>query len=1017
MKHLIILITILLSGTTIGAIHAQSVIKGYVIDEKTGEPITGATLVEKNTTNGTLTGINGEFSFKLQGQLPATLQVSFVGYRSKEAIVSSANKSIQVLLSEDAQLLNEVVVVGYGTQRRKELTGSVASVHQSVLEQPTLSVDGLLAGAIPGVQVTQNSGQPGEGSTIRIRGGNSVYASNEPLYVIDGFIHFSQRGATTAGAGNIEGQLNPLAGINPQDIESIEVLKDVSAKAIYGSRGSNGVVLVTTKKGKRGKNTVHYQYTLGIDINAKKLKLLNAKEFRTIDRDGLFNSGAWGTFDSERAGKGIAADTDTDWQDAVLQTGTRQTHDISISGGDDRTRYALSGSFTDQKGLVIGTGFKRSSIRLNLDRQLSDNLTVGVTATAARNNQDALNAMTASDWGAGSSSPFKSGITNSLVYALFMPPVLPVKLENGNYNHYNPFEMSELNYYGTAANPVADLNQMKGETIGSTLLGNFYATYNVPQVKGLSLRLSAGTDVNYITQNFFAPPSSSLGINEDIQGRGSIGNRRTDVQQGDLLVTYTRQLGKDHFIDLLGGYTQQKTTTTLALTNVVKLENFDNIGFSSPTERDVTSRKETGSLHSLITRVNYTLKNRYNLTGTFRADKSSRFSARHSWGYFPSVGVSWNVSDEEFFKSKNTFKVRATFGSAGNQEIGFSDFAALLNAGRYGNEQAVIYSNSGNDNLKWETTTEWNLGIDAGLFGDRFTLTADIYHKKTNDLLLKRIVPLSQNNDEQVFNIGNVTNKGVELSISGDVIRSKNTVWTFSANFAKNINTVTDMGDWDKNLTKGLLQADYGQILRVGESVGSFYGYIYDGVNPETGKIILRDIDGDGEINPNDDRTIIGSTQPDFIYGISSSLTLGRWDFFVSLQGSQGNEVYNKLRRHLVESEGASRGRNRSAELLNAWTTTNHTSTPALGEVVSSTYVYSRFIEDGSFLKLRNLSAGYTLPVRCGQQAFKLRLFASAQNLLTITRYKGYDPEVSGGVDTGMYPMARSFSGGFGLTF
>jgi len=795
------------------------------------------------------------------------------------------------------------------------------------------------------------------------------------------------------------------------------VLKDVSAKAIYGSRGSNGVVLVTTKKGKRGRNTVRYQYSLGVDINARKIDVLNAAQFRAIDRDGLLNSGAWGSFDSEREGKGIAADTDTDWQDAVLQTGSRQTHDISVSGGDDRTRYALSGSFTDQKGLVTGTGFSRTGLRLNLDRQFSDAFTVGVTATAVRSRQDALNAMTADDWGAGSSSPFKSGITNSLVYALFMPPVLPVKLASGEYNHYNPFELSELNYYGTAANPAADLNQMKGETIGSTLLGNFYATYNVPQVKGLAVKFSAGTDVNYITQNFFAPPTSALGINEDIQGRGSIGNRRTDVAQADLLVTYTRQLGRDHFIDLLGGYTRQNTTTTLSLINAVKLESFDNIGFSSPTERDVTSRTETGSLHSLIARANYTLKSRYNLTATFRADRSSRFAAKHSWGYFPSVGLSWNVSDEDFFKLKGTtLKLRATFGQAGNQEIGFSDFAALLNAGRYGNEQAVVYSNAGNDDLKWETTTEWNFGIDAGLLNDRLTLTADIYHKKTSDLLLKRIVPLSQNNDEQVFNIGNVVNKGVELALTGEIVRRKSLAWTASANFSKNINTVTDMGGWDDNLTRGLLQSDTGQILRVGESVGSFYGYVYEGVDPDTGKIILHDFNGDGEISPNDDRTVIGSTQPDFIYGLSTSLTAGRWDFFLSLQGSQGNDVYNKLRRHLTESEGASRGRNRSADLLDAWTPERHTDTPKLGEVVSSTYLYSRFVEDGSYLKLRQFSAGYTLPLgRIGTGA-ALRVFVSGQNLFTLTGYRGYDPEVGGGVDTGLYPMARSFTAGFSLT-
>ncbi|MDR1585550.1 MAG: SusC/RagA family TonB-linked outer membrane protein, partial [Prevotellaceae bacterium] len=786
---------------------------------------------------------------------------------------------------------------------------------------------------------------------------------------------------------------------------------------------------VTTKKGLRGKNVVHYQYSSGVDKPAKRLNLLNATQWLDIHNNpangNFYLQTELGSFNSRFEANA------TDWQNAVLQTGVTQNHEISFSGGDEKTRYSISGNYSNQEGIILNSGFERYTGRVNFERNISENFSIGVNVNADRSTQDALTTLTANET-AGSSSPFKSGITNSLVYALFMSPVLPIydEASSDGYNHFNPFELSELNYYGTAANPVADLKTTVGQTISTSILGNFFAKLDFPWVKGLSARFSAGTNINYITQRFFAPPASVFGIDQDIQGRGSVGNRRTGISQSEALLTYTKHIDKQNFIDLLGGYTFQETNTNILIAKATHLESFDNLGFGQ--ELPHFSRSESATLHSFLGRINYTLLERYNLTATLRADKSSRFAAGNEWGFFPSVGLSWNVSDEAFFSGLKiavpTLKIRATYGSSGNQELGFNEFSVILNAVRYGSEPAAALENPGNPDLKWETTTEYNAGVDAGFLGDRLTLTADVYYKETSDLLSKKIV--FPENKEQVFNIGNLTNKGVELSLNAGLIERKNFRWSATANFARNINTITSLAE--NNYSIGDNQE---QILRVGEAFGSFHGFIYNGVvqadedltkipaksgqTIKAGDVKLRDVSGangvpDGKITQ-DDRTIIGSIQPDFTYGFSTSAQWRKWDFFISFQGSYGNEVYNKLRRHLSENN---KTYNLSAELLDAWTAERpSTEVPALTAVIDSKNLYSRYVEDGSFLKLRNVTAAYTLPLKISMLQTKIRIFATGQNLLTLTKYNGYDPEIAGGIDTGAYPVSRTFLFGAGITF
>ncbi|SHE43388.1 SusC/RagA family TonB-linked outer membrane protein [Dysgonomonas macrotermitis] len=1007
------------------AIYSQTTLRGYVFDEKTKEPVTGATIVEKSTTNGVSTGINGEFSLRVSKKAPVTLSVNLLGYRTQDVIVVTADEEINIYLSEDVNALDEVVVVGYGTQRRKELTGSVASVSKATLEQPATSINELLGGSIAGLNVTQTSGQPGGGSAIRIRGGNSIYASNEPLYVIDGFIFFSEKNATQAGVGGIDGSLDPLASINPSDIESIEVLKDVSAKAIYGSRGANGVILVTTKKGKRNGSTVRYQYTIGIDKSAKNLDLMTAKQWLAVQKE-YFNdkpSQYYSQDELAQFGKG------TDWQDAVLQTGVSQTHELSISGGDEKTRYLISGNYTDQKGIILNSGFERFSGRLNLDRDLLSNLTVGVTATVNRSKQDALTTFEGSNY---NDSPYSHGIANSLTYALYMPPVLSIYNADGSYNYTNPFEYSYLSYYGQAANPVSDLKNSIGQTVSTSLLGNFYAQYTI--IDGLKAKINAGANIDYITQNYFAPPYTALGLNQDIRGRGAIGNRRTDVTQTEYLLNYTKQLNPEHFIDLLGGYTYQKTTTNFSVAQANHLESFDNL--ASGEELPPISRKQNASFKSFLGRVNYTLFDRYNLTATYRADKSSRFAKGHEWGYFPSVGLSWNVNNETFLKplapALSTLKLRLTYGQAGNQEIDFDEYDQYFSVGRYNGAPAYDMTNLGNSDLKWETTTEYNVGIDAGFLNDRITLTADVYYKETRDLLLKVPAPLgSGTSEKQIVNLGNVTNKGFEFAVNARLVERKAFSWSASANIARNINRITDLGDYN-GLTIG---TDQEQILQVGEAVGSFYGYRFLGVvqtgedvsslpqiggnTPKPGDAKYADVSGangvpDGKVTPEYDRVVLGSVQPDFTYGFSSNIIYNKFDLYILFQGSQGNQVYNLLRRYL---ERPNDSYNMSAALLNSWTETNPSNSIPHLNSTRTTELDSRYVENASFLKLRNITLGYTLPVKINTSSVKIRFFASARNLFTITKYKGYDPEVASGIDLGVYPSSRSFMAGASITF
>ena len=991
-------------------------INGKVADAVTGEAIIGASVIYNNKV-GAVTDVEGRFHLDI-ASFPSDISVSYVGYESLRVKIGERDSVVSIRLHEDAQTLNEVVVVGYGTQKRTQLTGSVTTISKDVLNNNVFpTADALLAGSVAGVQVT-TSGQPGSGSSIRIRGGNSISANNEPLYVIDGLLYYKESGTLSTGerGTGISGGISPLSLINPNDIESIEVLKDVSATAIYGSRGANGVIIVTTKKGKRNQTNIKYQYQLTYATPSKKLSVLNATEWARYQKQYFYNKGGYTDEQIDALGTG------TDWQDAVLRSTVSHSHNLTISGGDEKTRYLLGANIIDQKGIVLNTGFNRTALRLNADRRLTDKLTVEAALNVSRNKQDGLTTTTGVSF---NSSPYQGGITNSLTYALLMPPVVPIYKADGSYNYTNPYEYAYFAMGDIAANPVSDLENSVAQSIDDDIIGNASLTYEFTD--GLVGKASLGFDLDNLTQNYFAPHYTALGLANG--GTGSIAKRRLETWQTEFTLNYRHNFGRSHQLDALAGYTYQTTNRTFLTGSSSKYTDEslkqNNLSggslFAAP-----LSGESSSNLHSLIGRVNYTLLDRYNATATFRADRSSRFSQNHNWGMFPSLGLSWNVNRERFLANQkwlSSLKLRASIGTVGNQEIGDYQYSTAYTTSTTGGNVHYTKSNAANSNLKWETTVSGNIGIDASFLQDRIGITLEYYQKKTLDLLLNVPVDVAKYGvSSQLQNVGNVENKGFEISVDFTPVRNKHLLWNIQANLGYNKNEVTSLGDYDE------LNVNSYTILRKGEAVGSFYGLVFDGVvqadedisklptqngsRPKVGQEKFRDINGDGKVNEFD-RVILGHSHPDINYGLSSSLKFGRLDAFIQFQGTANGQIYNSLRRTL---ESPTDCYNVSSVILDSWTAENPSNIyPAVTDVRPYSYIDSRFVEDANYFKLKTLTVGYSIPVRFMKAG--LHLTATATNLFTITNYKGYEPEIQSGVDMGDYPASRSFTLGVELTF
>jgi len=1000
---------------------AQSKITGSVVDARTGETLIGATVSTKALkSGGVAVGLDGNFSLSTEQKFPITLHIEFVGYHAKDIKVYDDSEPIEVQLVENSNYLGETIVIGYGNQNRKELTGSIAEIRTEAIAQQSTSFDAALGGQVAGLTISQSSGQPGTQSSIRIRGGNSITAGNEPLYIIDGVQIYNDNSSTNVGVARLAGDFNPLATLNPNDIESIEVLKDVSATAIYGSRGANGVILVTTKSGKKSKNLIEYQFTQGWQSASKTYDLLNAKQWGELYLEVAS--------EAQKAETGLNAATvsqlgqGTDWQSAALRTAASQNHQLTLSGGGENHRYLVSGNYLNQDGIVQNTNFKRYSGRLNFERDLFNTITIGLNVSASKTEQNGLSSYQGID---------ANNINNPYEYVARTNPITPIYNTDGTYNYSNKFETGDLALGSVTVNAISDIKNVKARTSVNNIIGNAFFRWRI--IPDLTLKLAATTNIYNTTQSIYAPSYTSPGFLAN--GYGSVGSRKSDNWQYEATLNYYHKFGKRHSLDALIGYTTQTTDIDYNISTSTNFAN-ENLGsynlqggntVLSPYTGGVTSR-----LNSVLGRVSYSYRQRYNATATLRADGSSRFAKNHKWGYFPSLGFAWNANEEYFLKHNKVIsqlKLRASVGTVGNQEIGDYKYEATYASNLYtfGGNSYVSYlrDNLENDNLKWEQTTSFNVGLDFGLFNDRLNFNIDAYYKKTSDLLLNIPVELTTGFSSQLQNIGNVSNKGIELAVSATPYETKDITWTINANIAHNVNKVTNIGNQSAII-------DGNTIIAKGYSLGSFYGYQFDGIvqkgddlsavpspthkpTVEYGDVKYVDYDGDGNITQTNDRRVLGSIQPDFTYGFSTTFRYKDWSLFAAFQGSKGNQIYNYQRQRL---ETADLTYNCSAAMADRWTEDNPSNILGKAHVSSSIYMDSRYVEDASYLRLTNLSVSYQLPIHWQKAStLKAKVFASAQNLVTITGYKGLDPTISGSTDHGNYPSARTFSLGVNLQF
>jgi len=1012
----------------------QSKLNGRVVDEVTNEPVIGASVSIKGITHGVVTDIDGKFYFQTGQKFPYTIIISYIGYKKKEVYVDGS--PVLVELKPDVQELNELVVVGYGKQSKKDITGSVVSVPKENLSRVTASADNLLRGAVSGVVVTQSSGSPGASSSVRIRGGSSITAGNEPLYVVDGILIYNDNSNASAGVSNAGASVNVLSTISPGDIESIEVLKDASATAIYGSRGANGVIIITTKKGTKGQDNISYQGYVGFQKITKKLDLLNASDWASLRNDVQASIGQAPSFSAAQIEE-LKTSGGYDWQSAAFRTAPVQNHQLSFSGGDERSRYAVSAGFFDQEGILLGTDFKRISLRANLERNYSENFKFGVNANYSNSISNGLANRTATS----NRNP------NALTTLLYQPPVVPIYNPDGSYNLTN-------NPYATAVNniipnPINDLENTVNETKIDRILTSLFGEYKVN--KEITAKVAVSGDIINTKQNYYAPATTEAGA--ATKGFASVGNRTVSSVLNENTINYNTRFGDDHKFSALGGYTLQYTQGEVvnAGANTFVNDNNEYNALQDGVPVKPYSDAFESVLKSWLARVNYSYKGKYNLTLSARADGSSRFGSKSLWGYFPSAGFSWNIIDEDFakdLKGVDDIKLRLSAGTTGNQEIG--NYLALSSVG------SVNYSLGGtiqtglaptrlaNPDLKWEKTTQYNAGLDVSFLDRRINLVFDAYYKKTSDLLISVPVPLISGYASVLQNIGGVENKGIEIGLNTENIKTDGFSWNSNIVFSANKNKVTEIGNGIEQffpiVPNSTLLQQQPVTVKVGLPLGTFWGYKSDGIfqtqeevntqpkinslaNTRIGDRRYVDTNGDGVITATD-KVSLGTSQPKFVASFSNTVIYHDFDLNFSFQGSYGGKIFNALKQQL---EISTLGTNASTALLDRWTPANPSNEIPRATSSPLGIVTERYVEDASFLRLKTITLGYTLPKGIASKigTKSIKVYVSAENLFTWTKYTGFDPEVSTfeqnnlypGIDIGSYPNSKTFLTGINVTF
>jgi TonB-linked SusC/RagA family outer membrane protein len=1037
---------------------APITVSGQVTD-KDGSPLIGATVLEKGTTNGVITDADGNFMITVDDQ--AILVFSYLGYDDLEVPVQGRT-NIAVQMVQAISALDEIVVTGYGRQVKRNITGSVAKISaQQIQDMPVTSFENAIQGQLAGVQVSETSGEPGAGPTIRVRGLGSISAGNEPLYVVDGFpisknVDLGVQGDNfRRGSGRFRPPTqNPLGTLSPNDIESIQVLKDASAASIYGSRGSNGVILITTKKGKRnGKPVVSYDAYVGSQSVANRIDLMNAAELieynteatntaylqanpgaSASDPNSMRSNAAWRLADDITNPDG----TDTDWQDEMFQSALMQNHNVSITGGADKIGYYVSGNFYSQDGIIEGSGFERFSLRMNLDADVTDKLRVGINLNPSYTTSDKLPA--GSPYFARPPGIVYSGLVHSPTVKPYNADGTPNQLDNQSFLFTSDGETSS---FTTASNPLAIMQGIDDQLNQFRTFTNAYAEYDLAE--GLTFKTFFGVDVNNYKRNFFRKNSLIYRNASSGESFGQSSSSESVSWLAEQTLSFSKTFDGKHNINAVAGYTAQKERIDI---NTVIADNFPDDLVNTISGGQVvqgTSVIEEWSLVSLLARVNYDLNDKLLFTASARSDRSSRFGPGNKTGFFPSASIGYRLSEDIAADWLSDLKVRASWGKTGNFLIPNYASIGLLDPSNYTLGGTIVNgispSTISNQKLSWEKTSSWDIGLDFGFLKDRIYGSIEYYNATTTDLLLAVQVPAALGFTNALTNIGEVVNKGLEVSLT-----SRNTTgklkWVTDLNFSTIDNEVTKLGPTGDDI-RSSGGAGERHITRIGESIGSYYGYQTDGIyqnqseidagpidlisTPRPGDFRWKDIDGDNMITP-DDRTIIGNYLPDFTYGMRNTFSFEGFDFSFLIQGVQGAEVLNLTRRHLGNGEA-------NFNSYKLWTERwRSESNPGNGFIPranrqtgnSNNRPSSYQVEDASYFRLRNVTLAYTFPENSLGNIFSgLRVYVSGTNLLTITDYIGYNPEVNNiednvnvqGEDYGAYPLSKVFTFGVNASF
>lgn len=1022
-------------------------VRGKVTDAANGGPLSGVNVVVRGAAAATTTDNEGNFRISVSDSHD-TLMFSFVGYNSMDVPING-RALINVQMTATAQSLNEMVVIGYGQQKKSDLTGAVAVVTNAQLSAlPVPNLEQGLQGRAPGLNIAQSSGAPGASLRVRIRGSNSISYGNDPLYVIDGFpINSSPDNgnfSSNPAFGKTQGT-SPLAFINPEDIESISILKDASATAIYGSRGANGVVVITTKKGKAGKAEVNFEAYTGVQQLTRKIPLLNAHDWATLDRtfysrfrNGSLISRAYTEDQIAQMGKG------TDWQDAIYRTAGISNYDLSIRGGNDKTRFALSADYFNQDGIIINSGYKKGTLNLSIKHQMSPRLSFGAGVIGGYIQDNAVSQ--------GTDNQNYPGVVVSALEAL---PTLPVKNADGSYSSQTQYYL-QTGIFGNTflQNPVQTAEKLLYRKSDIRTLGNFYAQYEITD--GLTAKVSANVDAENARLNTFIP--SDFVVSQTTGGTGSIYTNQRTGWVNENTLTYDKTFDGKHHLNTVLGFTAQKehaeSATAISQNFFTNVVNYNNLGLGSNPQSPGSGVSEWALL-SYLGRINYVYNGKYLFTLTGRYDGSSRFGSSNRYGFFPSGAFAWRVNEEDFLKDNNTIsnlKFRVSYGVTGNQDIPLYKNVQTYSLGTpytLGNKNvtSIVPSGLANNDLKWESTRQFDAGIDLGIFNNRLSIVADYYHKTTKDLLFNATLPAQGGFTSILQNVGSVENKGFEFQVNAVAI-DRAFKWSISGNIDFNRNKVLKLNKGVDMIMGSNVSSMYiggsASIIKVGAPIGAFYGYIFDGLwqtqaeydkgpmagntNSGPGFENYRDVNGNGVFEEGIDRTIIGNPNPKYTFGISNDFSYKGFDLSFFIYGSQGNDVLNVNKVELTSQINQGNGLEIYKKAWDGEGTGNlipKIDRPAGRSGTFPNRVSTFILEDGSFIKLRDLTLGYNLPLKSKPVLKRARIYLSAQNLFVITHYSGYDPEVNAlgddntvsGVDMNNYPQARTCRIGFQLGF